>query len=210
MKTNVPSLNTYGPAPTFRSLRILVVLALASASLSLCLAQTTITNIVSGTISVPGERDVFTFSLDADARFYFDSLTNVSGLQWSLIGSPGTLVLNRSFSSSDAQSISDPDLFLPAGDYTLTVQDPGGLTNDYAFRLVNLAEATLLVPGTVVTNNLVPANKSDFYQFNALAGDQFYFHQVARVSLPNTYWRLIDPYGNQVFSQGFTDVGTPA
>ena len=62
----------------------------------------------------------------------------------------------------------------------------------------------------MVTNNLSPANKSDFYQFNAVAGDQFYFQRVARVDLANAYWRLLDSYGNQVFSQGFTDVGTPA
>ena len=187
MKTNKPAINTIGSISAFRCPRHLAVLALVCASLSACLAQTTITNVITGTISVPGERDVFTFSVGADARFYFDSLTNVSGLQWSLNGPSGTLVLNRSFANSDAQSISDPTLFLPAGDYTLTIQDPGAATNDYAFRLVNLAEATLLVPGTVVTNNLAPANKSDFYQFNALAGDQFYFQRVARVSLPNTY-----------------------
>ena len=131
---------------------------------STCLAQTTVTNVITGTVGVPGERDVFTFSIDGDSRFYFDALANVANLQWSLSGPSGALVANRSFGSSDAQSIGDPTVLLPAGAYTLTIQDPGGATNDYAFRFVNLAEATLLTPGAVVTNALSPANKSDFYQ----------------------------------------------
>jgi hypothetical protein len=193
-----------------RSVRSLVALTSLWGLLGVGVAQSTVTNVITGSIAVPGERDVFTFGLTADARFYFDSLTNVSGLQWSLGGPSGTVVANRAFTSSDSQSIGDPTLRLPAGNYTLTVEDPGGATNAYAFRLVNLAEASLLVPGTVVTNNLAPANQSDFYQFTASAGDQFYFQRVARVGLPNTWWRLLDPYGNQVFGQGFTDVGTPA
>src|SRR4029079_6724448 len=48
------------------------------------------------------------------------------------------------------------------------------------------------------------------YQFNALAGDRFFFDQISRFTLPNTWWRLIDPYGGTVFNQGFTDVGSVA
>jgi len=188
--------------------RVAPLPVLVSVLASTCLAQTTVTNVITGTIGVPGERDVFTFSIDGDSRFYFDALANVANLQWSLSGPSGALVANRSFGSSDAQSTSDPTVLLSAGAYRLTIQDPGGATNDYAFRFVNLAEATLLTPGAVVTNTLSPANKSDFYQFSATAGDQFYFQRIARISLPNAWWRLLDPYGNQVFSQGFNDVGS--
>ncbi|PYK98758.1 MAG: hypothetical protein DME19_11285 [Verrucomicrobia bacterium] len=177
---------------------------------SKCLAQSTITNIISGVIGVPGERAVYTFSLATDSRFYFDALANVPSLQWSLSGPQGPVVADRSFTGSDAQSIADPTLALPAGAYTLTIHNPGGGTNGYVFRLVNLAEATLLTPGSVVTNTLSPANESDFHQFTASAGDQFYFQRIARVGLPSTWWRLLDPYGNQVFSQGFNDVGSPS
>jgi len=210
MKTNNPFNLLKVSIPGGWHFRTLTALALVCAALSSAMAQTTITNVITGSVGVPGERDVFAFDVAADARFYFDSLTNVSVLNWTLKGPSGTLVANRSFASSDAQSVGDPTVGLPVGGYTLTIQAPNAATGGYAFRLVNLAEATLLVPGTVVTNNLSPANKSDFYQFNAVAGDQFYFQRVARVNLSNAYWRLLDPYGNQVFSQGFTDVGTPA
>src|SRR5882762_3518649 len=136
--------------------RVAPLPVLVSLLASTCLAQTTVTNVITGTIGVPGQRDVFTFSIGGDSRFYFDALTNVSSLQWSLSGPSGALVPNRSFGGSDAQSIGDPTVLLPAGAYTLTIQDPGGATNDYAFRFVNLAEATLLTPGAVVTNTLSP------------------------------------------------------
>ncbi len=187
-----------------------LVLLILCGPTSSCLAQAGLTNVIAGTIAVPGQRDVYSFNLAASTRFYFDSLTNVPNLQWSLSGPQGAVISDRSFASSDAQSVSDPTVLLPAGDYSITIQDPSAATNGYAFRWVNLAEATLLVPGTVVTNTLSPANKSDFYQFTASAGDLYYFHQIARVGLPRTWWRLLDPYGNQVFSQGFSDVGTAA
>ena len=58
---------------------------------------------------------------------YFDSLTNNSNLRWSLSGPVGTPVSNRTFTSSDASSISgNPVLSLPAGAYTLTVSGVGG------------------------------------------------------------------------------------
>ena len=183
----------------------IILCALASSGF----AQAGLTNVIpKRVIAVPGQRDVYSFDLASPSRFYFDSLTNIPNLQWSLSGPQGAVITDRSFAGSDAQSVSDPTVLLPAGDYTITVQDPGAATNGYAFRWVNLADATLLVPGTVVTNTLSPANKSDFYQFTASAGGLYYFHQIARVGLPNTWWRLIDPYGNQVFSQGFSDVGT--
>ena len=166
------------------------------------------TNTISGVISLPGERDVYTFSLSTNSRYYFDSLVNDGNLRWSLRGPQGGVVAHRGFNASDAQSIGTPVLSLPAGDYSLTIDTASGTTNAYAFRFANLVDATLLVPGSAVSGSLSPAVESDFFQFTAAAGDRFVFDQLTRVSLPNTYWRLIDPYGGEVFAQGFTDVGT--
>ena len=174
------------------------------------LAQSTATNLVTGVISVAGERDSYTFSLGAGARFYFDSLTNSSTLAWSLTGPEGAVVNGQPFSGSDAQSVSDPTVLLVPGSYTLTVAGPNAATGGYGFRFVNVADATLLSPGTVVTNSGLPANQTALYQFQVAAGDRYYFHQISRTGLVNTWWRLMDPYGNQIFSQSFTDVGSPS
>ena len=128
---------------------ILIWAAIATAP-----AQSTLTNVLTGFVAVPGERDPFTFSVATNSRFYFDALTNVAALQWSVSGPPGTIVANRSFTGSDAQNVGDPTVLLPPGDYTLTIQSSGGTTNGYLFRFVNFVDATLLVPGTVVLVHL--------------------------------------------------------
>src|SRR5688572_29701713 len=68
-------------------------------------------NVVAGAIAVPGERDTYTFTVENESRFYFDSLTNIGSLTSTLRGPAGVVAANRSFSSSDSQSIGDPTIF---------------------------------------------------------------------------------------------------
>ncbi len=170
----------------------------------LAVAQVSSTNIITGAISVPGERDVFTFSLTNRARYYFDALTNVNTLNWSLEGPGGSIVNGRSFTASDAGNASI--LSLSAGFHRLTVDADTANTNSYAFRLVDLAAATLLTPDTVVSNTLTPGNETDLYQFPANAGDRFLFDRLFLTSGQNIWWRLIDPFGLELFSSGFNDI----
>lgn len=164
---------------------------------------------IQGAISVAGERDVYSFTLETDERVYFDALSNVSRLNWSLAGPTGTIIANRSFASSDAQSIGDASILLPAGSYTITVQDSDGATDAYSFRVLKFSSAALISPGTTISGDLSPVNATRLYQFTAAAGDRFVFDQISRTDLPNSYWKLYDPYGNLVFNQGFgSDVGT--
>jgi hypothetical protein len=170
------------------------------------LGQPNSTNTITGTIALPGERDVFTFSLTSPARYYFDALTNAGTLNWSLEGPTGLLVNNRGFTASDAGSASV--LSLDPGFYRLTVDADTTNTPAYAFRFVNLAAAALLTPDTVVSNTLAPGNETDLYQFTANAGDQFVFDRLFQTVSQNVWWRLIDPYGNEIFTSFFNDVST--
>ena len=81
---------------------------------SVATGQSTATNLVTGVITVPGQRDNYVFSLAAGSRFYFDSLTNSAAVLWSLTGPEGAVVTDQPFSSSDAQSINDPTVALPS------------------------------------------------------------------------------------------------
>ncbi len=170
--------------------------------------QSSVANIVTGAIAVPGQTDRYAFRLETDARYYFDALTNNGRLVWSLNGPMGGLVSGRSFAGSDAQSIGDPVLSLPAGDYVLTVGGSGDATGPYGFRFVDLAESSPLTPGVSVASSLVPGSETDFYQFSALAGDRFFFNAVSRAGLPNVWWRLVGPLGNSLFAQSFSNVGS--
>lgn len=163
----------------------------------------TLGNVVSSNISVTGEQDNYTFTLGAASTLYFDSLTNDTRLRWSLTGPGGTVVNNRLFNSSDSIDITDPQLHLPAGNYTLTIDGIGDEVTPYSFRLSDLATATPLTPGTPVTGTLNPANETDAYKFTATAGSKFYFDVQERTGASNARWRLIDPNGNFIFNNLF-------
>jgi hypothetical protein len=164
-------------------------------------------DLVSAAIGVPGEIDAYVFTLPAAARLYFDSMTDTGSIFWTLVGPAGTHVSNRGFNNSDSFDVSNPVLNLASGDYRLTVAGSSGSTGTYSFRLMDFTTAAPLTPGSPVSSSLSLATESDLYQFNVVAGDQFYFDVTTAVS--NALWRLIDPFNNVVFSSGFgSDVDT--
>src|SRR4030095_2917986 len=73
----------------------------------------------------------------------------------------------------------------------------------------DLASATAINPGTTISGALNPGNASTLYRIDASAGDRFYFDEHSQ-SGGTVYWRLIDPYGRQVWFNGFGDVDTQA
>ncbi len=163
----------------------------------------------SGTIGITGEQDQYTFHLAAASQMYFDSLTSIGNLNWTLAGPAGTAVSSRPFGQSDGSFVSgNPVLNLVAGDYTLTVDGSGDFTGAYQFRLWDLAQASPLTPGTPVSGALDPHNETDLYRFTAAAGDRFFFDTQARTGASFDTWRLVDPFGNILFNTGFGAAGT--
>ncbi|HEV3341679.1 MAG TPA: putative Ig domain-containing protein, partial [Pirellulales bacterium] len=161
----------------------------------------TLGSTVSGNLTTAGQQDRYIFTLAANAQLYFDSLTNNVNIVWSLSGPAGAVVTNR-FNSDGPGT---PLLSLPAGNYILTVSGFAASTGAYSFRLDNLASATPLTPGTPVSDTLNPGNSTNLYSFTAAAGQSFYFTNLAYsggsvTSFFNDDWRLIDPYGNTVFT----------
>jgi hypothetical protein len=88
----------------------------------------TLGTLANGTLAAPGQQDHFTFTLQADAQLYFDALTNLSGLQWSLSGPAGSVVTNLAFTISDG-----------FGSETLKRADRPSVTNKTRVNAVNLA-----------------------------------------------------------------------
>ena len=165
-------------------------------------------SVTSGALTTPGEQDRYTFALPAASLLYFDSLTANANMTWTLVGPGGTAVGARSFASSDSVNVGvNPVISVPAGEYTLTVDGNGDLTGAYAFRLSELSSATPITPGTPFSGSLDPGNETDLYRFTASAGEQFYFDALT-VGGPGGRWRLVDPYGNILFSNVFGVVST--
>ena len=154
---------------------------------------------INGTISAQGEVDQYNFTLTNDIKVVFDSLTNNPNLNWSLSGVQGTVVNERSFSSSDSSSLTgSPTLDLTAGDYTITVDGGPDATGDYSFKLLDLQSAYGISHDTAVTGQISPANETNVYKFDATAGDHFYLDVTGR-SGGDVTWQLLDSSGQQVF-----------
>ncbi|HET9131023.1 MAG TPA: hypothetical protein VFO86_08755, partial [Terriglobia bacterium] len=161
---------------------------------------------VSEAIDEQGETDSYTFSLASGSMLYFDMLSpNDGNFIWSLIGPAGTVISGRAFTGSDSHDIGNPVLNLIAGNYTLIVDGNGDTIGSYSFRLLNLADATSITPGTPVDSTLNPGQETDLYRFNGTAGDLFYFDVTARNGGGNAQWSLVDKFGNLVFDRNFSD-----
>ncbi|WP_292430542.1 LEPR-XLL domain-containing protein [Methylobacter sp.] len=162
----------------------------------------TVGDTVNGSIAHAGQRDFYSFSLSKAKQLYFDALTNNSSLNWTLVGPRGTVVSGRNFTGSDSSNLDGSAIYdLVAGDYTLIIDGNADIVGNYSFRLLDIAQAMALTPGTPVIGQLTPANETDLYQFAVMAGDQYVFDSQ---SLSNTaYWRLLDPYGQLVFGPDY-------
>jgi len=167
------------------------------------MATMTVGSVTNGEVAHAGQQNIFTFNLAAAGRFYFDSLTNNSSLRWSLAGPRGEEVDTRAFTNSDASS-NNPILELVSGAYTLTVDGSGDAIGSYHFRLLDLAAAQQITRGDPISGTFASGNETTLYRFDAQAGDQILLDRQA-LSAGSPFWRLIDPYGGQVYSGFFND-----
>ncbi|MEL7521568.1 MAG: putative Ig domain-containing protein, partial [Cyanobacteria bacterium J06553_1] len=157
---------------------------------------------VTATIGEKGEKDIYTFSLSERSFLYFDSLTDEGSLNWTLSGPAGVEIDRLSFNRADFTVIE-----AIAGDYSLVIDGTNEHTGDYGFRLWNIADAAEFTPGTAVSGELNPAAGVNLHRFEVTAGEQFFFDtQGSSGNLDG--WRLLNPFGRDVFDQGFFDVDT--
>ncbi|HSC14402.1 MAG TPA: hypothetical protein VLI71_04755, partial [Gammaproteobacteria bacterium] len=144
-----------------------------------------------GNIDYLGQRDLYRFEVAAPTRVLFDGLTNGRRF-WSLAGPRGFEVDEALFEGSEFA------VDLVPGEYTLAVGGFDSEVGPYSFRLLDLSTATELTPGSPVAAALDPANEANVYQFDANAGDRFFF-EVLSQSGGAAQWSLLDPYGRPVF-----------
>lgn len=158
---------------------------------------------VRGVIALPGEVDRFTLPVGTARAVVMDSLTERGDLRWSLRGPDGVVVSERPFGSSDAFSVSEPLIPLVPGDYELVVDGVGAATGEYAFRLLEVADAVPLALGERIPVHLSPARASGLYRFEAVAGDRVQVGVEGIVGLPwGGVWQLLAPSGRRVVGQG--------
>ncbi|MEM1108240.1 MAG: putative Ig domain-containing protein [Planctomycetota bacterium] len=147
---------------------------------------------VTGVIAAASQRDRYEFTLTESTAVVFDSLTNSSGLQWSLADQGGRVLQTlRGLSSENFR------YELGAGAYTLTVQGSASATGtgSYAFRLLDTSVAPELVLNTETAVSL--SNDTAVYRFTADSGDELIFDSVEATDVSGS-WRIYGPDGRQV------------
>ena len=171
-------------------------------------AALTLGQTFTGTLDLPRQSQLLTFTLANPATLFVDAFNNYGDVSWTLDGPPGT-VDSRAFNASDSWNYGpSPVLKVPAGTYTLRVTNNGSATRPFSIRVSDTATATPITPGVPVSGTLSPGSEAKFYKFDATAGERFFFDQQAQSGISST-WRLIGPSGNQLFHSDFnTDVDT--
>jgi subtilase family serine protease len=163
---------------------------------------------VTNVIADAGATNAYTFTLAQPTRLYYDSLTNNGSLRYTLFGPGGTIATTRGVSGG-----ANADLHrAPAGDYQLVLSAVSGYTGSFAFRLVDLATAVPITPGTVVNGSNAPTGSLKAYRFGATPGTRLYFDTLSQSGFTyfgTAFWSLMDPYGNVLFADhGFGDRAT--
>jgi hypothetical protein len=164
-----------------------------------------------GAIAAPGQVDSYTLTTSSTTQLWFDSQTIDGSLSWSVAGPQGVLG-SQPFSSGDAQlampSNAQPSArgLIPAGTYTVTVAGSGDAIGGYSFRILDLSTATSITAGTTVSGSLPTPNGTSIYKLAATAGDRFAFTNITFTGEGGA-WRLVDPYGIQVFANSIQSNG---
>jgi hypothetical protein len=168
--------------------------------------------VVEGSITQPGQRVLYQLSVAQDTRVLFDTLTTNGVFTWSLLDESGAVVSkvngealqDRRLRDADAAHSSNSLMLLRAGrSYTLVIDADGQNTGDFAFRLLNLANAQAIGYDQVQTYSPEPANSTRLFSFSGVAGQQIVLDELSWSGNNWPDWRLYDPFGNQIYESYF-------
>ncbi|TWT50461.1 hypothetical protein Pla22_32040 [Rubripirellula amarantea] len=166
----------------------------------------TLGSAATGNTAMPGQVNKYTFTLGAPTSLYFDVQTYDTSLYWSLTGPQGQVV-NQTWFYYDDQVIG----LVPAGNYTLTLERSDDSTGNYAFNMLDFANATAITTGTsgtpagpTVSGSLNPAESAKAYKFTGVAGNRLLFNNITNSGNPAN-WILLDPYNNVVFNDSIAN-----
>src|SRR6266446_1628080 len=151
---------------------------------------------VTGSLDEPGEEDRYTFTGTAGQRLYYDALDyDFDAINVQLISPSGGIPFVNGNSDSDV----GPFTLMETGTYTLLQKASGDYTNDYSFRLLDLAAAPAITYGVAVANTLNPQTSAQLYRINGTAGQRLGITNLG-ASSGNANWSLVRPDNAQLLS----------
>ncbi|MBE9078258.1 putative Ig domain-containing protein [Romeria aff. gracilis LEGE 07310] len=154
--------------------------------------------VISGTLTEPGENDTYTFSGAIGQQLFFDALS-ATYFRAKLYDPIGREVFN--LDSRYDRGPSDGLLLSMNGTYRVVIDGVGDRTGDYKFRLLDKAAATVVSFNTEVKGTFEQDGiGSELYRFTGVAGQSIYL-DTGSGQYPNS-WILYGP-GGQHISNGY-------
>ncbi len=152
----------------------------------------TIGDAVTGSIAVPGQPVVYTFTGTAGQFLHFETQTPSANPLVVQIWSPGgqEIFFGPIY---DNQALVLPD----SGTYQLTVAGQDAATGNFAFRLADVSGAPPVDVGQVVTGTIAAPSGSTYYILAGTAGERVLVHNASG-GYPSGMWTLYGPDGANV------------
>ena len=163
--------------------------------------------VVSGAISIAGQRQVYTFTAAPGQTVSLDrsATSNAAGLDWWLVDAEGRDVVPRTTNLNDVVRLP-----LVGGVYTLTILGEGGNTGTYDFRVAPVTDdAGVVAVGGAVTGVLDVPGDRDRWTFTAAPGQVVSLDQTACSNAGGLNWSIRDALGRTILARttNLNDVG---
>ncbi|MCP4966482.1 MAG: hypothetical protein GY926_14780, partial [bacterium] len=161
----------------------------------------TIQGSFSGRLHVPGEVDIYTFTLTEEKLLYWDTLNQRSDIYASLRGPGGVNISRQLEDAGDTNWTGNYVFRAPPGEYTLTFDGTLAAKGAYGLRLLDLSTAEpVAIDGSTIEGTIDTYRAAKAFTFTASAGDRVFLDvESLGVAASSASWRLIDPYGGQVY-----------
>src|SRR5262245_57040677 len=172
------------------------LITLFAASVTFAATQLSFGSTYSGTINLPGQTHIFTFTGTPGQRLYLDSqeMDNLS-INVNLFSPTGANLYSR---NDDYDS--GPLVLTEPGTYTFVLDAYSATTGTYQFRLFDLSAVPPMTLGTTVSSQLSPPLACNIYQFNGVRGQRIKLQTVA-YSSTQVQWQLVSP-ANVILATG--------
>jgi large repetitive protein len=160
----------------------------------------------SGTISIAGQEDLFTFTGAVGQRLYYDTLdVDNENLSIQLVAPSGVLV---GLPGSSTYQEVPPFYLVEAGIYTLKIDGVGDATGQYKFRMLDAGAASSVTTGPTNSVTLNTSSQTELFRFSGTAGQRIYLQSISADTNSAT-WQLINP-ANVTVASGLidSDLGT--
>ena len=150
---------------------------------------------ISGEIGEVGEQDTYTFEGRFGQQLWFDSLEySDSRIRVKLLSPSGEQVFSQL-----VRDDGEPVVLEESGTYSIEIDASGDYTGTYSFRLLDLAEATLIEDGLVSGDFGSSKREAHVYRLAGGEGDYLYFESLWGDDA--NFYYFYDQYGRRLFSQ---------